>query len=334
MSGAQETLPQTPEEFRALMASTVGQEVLQRTEDDEVRRGEREPAAGATPAAAGAAPPAGATPAPAQKEGQPGTPPGATTAPAGEKLIFGKFKDMETAEKGHHLLIQNFNAVQHERDELRARLAASETPPAGTPPPVTPGRADPTQVAGKRQALTQKFTETYGIDPADVETFVQDIVTETLEKRDGPRKALEAADAYMAETYPEFPPLAKEVAAFVQANPKIAYRVADEWNKGNYVAGTELAWLYYDNARRAAQITETERAQAASASAPNKGDRSAASLISTQAGGAHETVVQGPVTEEDWERMRAAYKAGYGNEFRAKMIVPLLPPEVRDFREG
>lgn len=332
MSGATAALPQTPEEFRALMSSTVGQEVLRLTEEDETNRGEREPAPRATPDAA-AAPPAGPTPAAAQKEGQPGTPPAAPTAAPGEKLIFGKFKDMDTAEKSHHLLIQNFNAVQHERDELRARLAtAAGTPPA--PPPVTPGRDDPTAVTGRRQALAQKFTETYGIDSNDVASFVQDIVTETLESRDGPRRAMEAADAYMAQAYPEFPPLAKEVAAFVQATPQLAQRVADEWNKGNFTAGTELAWLYYDNARRAAAITTQERAAAASDSAPSPGDRAAASLISSQAGGARETIVEAPVTEEDWERMRAAHKAGYGEEFRRTMIVPLLPPEIRDFREG
>jgi len=279
--------PKTFEEFRALQAAALGANM-----ERDIASAQN---AGTTPDGPG---------------GVTGTERLSGTTP---DLIFGKFKDMATAESSHHLLMKNFNEAQAERDRLAAELAAARAALA-SPTTLSPGRADPATGDPNREALEKRFVEDYGMDPKDVRALVADALHQERAHEEAvaarQRAALTEADKALASKYPELLKTETEVVAFLQTNPELNARVSALWQAGDYQTAKELGWLHYDNARRVASA-------AASAAAPahlnNEAARNDATMLASAAAGARETNPTPSIrnmSATEIAAMREAYKAG------------------------
>lgn len=267
------------------------------------------PAPSAPPQAGAAATTSSTTPAPAATTAAPGT-------------LGGKFKNEEEAIKAHHLLIHNLNAVKAENDKLLARLAAPEVTAAA---PLTPGRVDPSQAQGRTaDSEDEKWREQYGIAPEDIDARIERRLKEVREAEMIPARAMQAADAYMAQAHPEFLTKVDEVKAFVLASPTLKERVAALWAGGLFAEAMEIGWLAYDNTLRTTQIAQADAAATTAQVGRERGD---ATMLSSQAGGARETVSAPdayPRTPEDWARIRAMKAAGKDEEVRRILFGPLI----------
>jgi len=248
--------------------------------------------------------------------------PGTTPAPtAGEKLLANKFKSVEELEKGHHMLIHNFNALKAENDALLARVAAPAQP---APAPLTPGRVDPARTVDRSDPDYQKWVEQYGIDPSDIDARIERRLAQEREVAGATNAAMQEADVYMTQAYPDFLPKVEDVKAFVVATPALKDRVAALWAAGHYAAAMEIGYLAYDNALRTTQIAQS--ANDATQNQVNR-DRGDATMLTSQAGGARESVPSNdgyPRTEEDWARIRALRTAGRVDEANRILYGPLI----------
>lgn len=286
---------------------------------------DRQAAGGTTPLAT---PPIPSAPAPGAAITPAQTPaPVATTAPDG-KLYAGKFKTLEEFERAHHLLIHNFNAVKSEQDQILARVAA----PAPVAP-LSPGRVDPAAAANRNEAEHQKWVEQYGIDPADVVAIAKRAIAEEREAELGPVRVMQAADAYITQTYPDFPQKMEEIKIFVAASPALSARVGALWANGQYGEAMEIGYLAYDNAVRTAAVVAD--GVAAGTQIVNK-DRGDATMITSQAGGARELTPSPdayPRTAEDWARIRELRAVGRDDEARRILYGPLIA-HIPDLNPG
>lgn len=262
-----------------------------------------------------------AVPAPSAAPQPAAVAPSASPAPtAGEKLYANKFKTVEELEKGHHLLIHNLNALKAENDALLARVAA----PQPAPTPLTPGRVDPARPVDRSDPDNQKWVEQYGIDPSDIDARIERRLAQEREAAGAQNAAMQQADAYMAQTYPDFLTRVEDVKAFVVATPALRERVAALWAAGHHAAAMEIGYLAYDNALRTTQIAQS--ANEATQNQVNR-DRGDATMLTSQAGGARETVPSAdgyPRTQEDWDRIRMLRATGREAEANKILYGPLI----------
>ena len=300
------TVP-NPGPFDSLMAD-IGKEI-QADFDKQAQ-------SGTTPLAT---PPTPSAPAPGAEVTPATTPaPAATTAP-GEKLYAGTFKTLEELERAHHLLIHNVNSVKAEQDKLLERVAAP--PPAA---PLTPGRVDPAVGMNRNDPEYQKWVEQYGIDPSDIEAVVDRKLAALREAEAGPARAMQAADAYMTQTYPDFLTRIEEVKVFIAANEAVRSRVAALWANGQYGEAMEIGYLAYDNALRAAGVVANGVVAGTQFVEKDRGD---ATMIQSQAGGAREVTPSPdayPQTAEDWARIRELRASGRDAEANRILYGPLI----------
>lgn len=272
-------------------------------------------AGGTTPPA----PPAPSAPAPQPAAVAPAPAPAPTAE--SEKLIANKFRSVEEMEKAHHVLMHNFNALKAENDRLLARVATPEQP---APTPLSPGRVDPSKPIDRSDPEYVKWTEQYGIDPNDIDARIERKFREAQEAAAGPARAMQAADAYMLERYPEFPVKVEEVKAFVLATPALKERVAALWANNLFAEAMEIGYLAYDNALRTTQIVQGLNEQTTK---QVDGDRGHATMLTSQAGGAREVQPNPnayPRTEEDWARIRELRRTGRDAEANRIVYGPLI----------
>ena len=262
-----------------------------------------------------------AVPAPSAAPQPAAVAPGTTPAPTvGEKLLANKFRSVEELEKGHHMLIHNFNALKAQNDELLARVAA----PQPAPTPLTPGRVDPARPVDRSDPEYQKWVEQYGIDPSDIDARIERRLAQEREAAGATNAAMQQADVYMAQTYPDFLPRVEDVKAFVVASPALKDRVAALWAAGHYAAAMEIGYLAYDNALRTTQFAQS--ANEATQNQVNR-DRGDASMLSSQAGGSREVTPSAdgyPRTPEDWQRIRDLRMSGREAEANRILYGPLI----------
>jgi hypothetical protein len=258
----------------------------------------------------------------------------ATTA-AAPGTLGGKFKDENEAIKAHHLLIHSFNATKAEVDAEKAKNAELLTRVAALENQLSPGRVDPAQgVKRAPESDDDKWREGYGIDPADLDARIERKLAAERAALEEPRKRMVAADAYMAERYPEFLPKVEEVKAFIAANEALRSRVATLWQNQLFAEAMEIGYLAYDNALRAASIVAGASAEATTKVNMERGD---ASLIPSQAAGARESVPAQdgyPQNEADWERIRKMRAQGKDAQVREILLRPLIAhiPELNQGR--
>jgi len=263
-----------------------------------------------------------AAPAPSAAPQPAAVAPSASPAPTeGEKLYANKFKTVEELEKGHHMLIHSFNALKAKNDEFLARAAAPEQT---TPAPLTPGRVDPARPVDRSDPEYQKWVEQYGIDPTDIDARIERKLSEKDQAASATGAAMQQADAYMVQTYPDFLPKVEDVKAFVVATPALRDRVSALWAAGHFAAAMEIGYLAYDNALRTTQIAQS--ANDATQVQVNR-DRGDATMLTSQAGGAREVTpsVDGyPRTPEDWQRIRDLRMSGREAEANRILYGPLI----------
>jgi len=232
---------------------------------------------------------------------------GATSTP----LIDGKWKTEEERVRAHHLLIANLNAVKKENDLLKAEKAAAVQAPA--PTPLSPGRVDPA-------ADDEKWRTGYGIDPADLDARIEARVQARLEAERAPSRAMQAAEAYINQTYPDFALKVEDIKAFVNANEVVNARVQGLYNQGLFAEAMEIGYLAYDNALRTFNIAAAENANT---QAEITASRQAGTMISSQAGGPREATKSPnsfPTTAEDWTEIARMKAAGQDAAVRQRLF--------------
>lgn len=249
--------------------------------------------------------------------------PAPVPAPTAEdaKLYANKFKTVEELEKAHHLLIHNFNAMKAENDKTLARVATPEQP---APAPLSPGRVDPSRTIDRTDPEDAKWTEQYGIDPNDIDARFDRRLAKVQEAQAAPVRAMQAADAYMLNSYPDFPAKVEEVKAFVLATPALKERVTALWANGNFAEAMEIGFLAYDNALRTTQIVQGLNEQTNQRVSGERGD---ATMLTSQAGGAREVTPSQdgyPRTGEDWARIQALRRSGRDAEANRIIYGPLI----------
>lgn len=288
----------------------------------------RQPAGGSTPP--NPAPQRAQAPAdPAAQGGTPDETLGRESVGGGQQRLFlDKYKSEEEAKKAHHLLIHGMNALKAKNDALEARLAAA------APPPLSPGRVDPSQGVA-RNPDDEKWKEGYGIDPADLDARIEARANALLEQRDAPRKAMANAEAYIAQRYPDFAAKVDDIRTFSMANPVVDERIRSLYSQGLYAEAMEIAYLAYDNAVRTFNLAAAEHERVEGAISA---DRQAGTMISSQAGGPRDPAPSPnafPQSQADWDEIRAMRAAGRDAEVRQRLFGPLIAgiPELGGRRQ-
>lgn len=250
---------------------------------------------------------------------------GSTPAP---KLYLGKFKSEDEATKAHHLLIHSTNALRSQLDTANAELEQARTQ-------LAPGRVDPSQPAqrGSLGPNDDVFRNRYGIEPEDIDARINAGVQSALVEQNRPLLAMQGADAYMAQNYPDFLLESNETKAFVASIPALSARVGALWQNGRYSEAMEIGWLAYDNARRTVNAAAEQNKQTQAQVDASRGDGSA---LSTGGGGGPREVTPTPgnmpsgnsypTTPEDWALIREMNAAGREVEVRRILYGHTIAP--------
>ena len=258
-------------------------------------------------------------------------------------LILGKYKDSFSATRGVGHAVAMAKQAFTERDELARRIHELETRttlPTAAPSPIAPvettpqpsildtvfkeivdegGLIDETTGPKLRQALREEAVR-----------VAKETVAETRQIQDRETSEWTQVGAYMQVNHPESVNFTEELNLFVAANPALKNTVANLLKDGDKIGATEFAWVKY-NAAREAQTAQTTHAanvtqeikltaaeqvrQEAVAAA-----RRDAGVVTTSAGGVHETVPQ--TADQDEIELAAAEmrRTGLGDRWRQLVI--------------
>ena len=303
-----------PQQLRDYLASTIGEEVFNTMAGDDVGRNVGNPYKPVPPQVAPtqegqqadpANPPAPVAPAQAPAaplEGRPGS----------ERLILGKFKTDDAAEKSYHGLIHANKALLGEKDSLLATISDLQSRVNGQPAPVqsAPVQADPVRRSSRRTEILAKLEET-PFDTGLISELADVAAQEAVERAEAPQRAYVEADNYMRSRYPEALQFGDEVGQFVATNADTKRAVQELWAKGAYGEASELAYLRWQIQKAGAAETSV-RANAQVLQEEVEKARVDAGLVTSQANGVHETPAsQMAVSKEEEEAAIKQYHAGY-----------------------
>ena len=178
------------------------------------------------------APPPAPTPeaAPPEQAPPPGTPP----ASEGQGLIFGKYRNLEEAERGYFEQVNSFV-----REQAKAQAFESVLQQRAYPAPPQPAQPDP---------ILEEL-ENSGIPPAALERFVERVAqrtaTNVYREQAAPYEAGQQARMQAAKRLPDFESREQAVADFIQADPALDARYRRMF-QADPLAAMEWAYLSHN----------------------------------------------------------------------------------------
>lgn len=318
-----------PQQVRDLLAATIGNDVFEEIakQDPASRAGNPLPPPPADPAPAPAVPSAAPQADPASVPA-----PVADTAPipdgqpAGRKLVLGKYGSEKEAEDAYHRLLHTNKELMRRLDAATGQQAVLEQPAPRQPEAAQTPRVEPAVRSAAREEAMKTWQEKYGVAPEDLDAL-KVIAREAVLEEVGPEREYRKADQFMSERYPESMQFREEVTQFVQTDPETGEFVRSAWERGDYKAAMEYAWMKYNlNVR-----TATERAMLANDAVRQQeveAARKDAGLISSQVSGVHETTKQYGPTKEEMARLENLHRAGHKEPWLRATIGATLPDEL------
>ena len=186
-------------------------------------------------------------------------------------------------EEGYYQLLNYTAQLARQNNVAQPQVPVMQDYPApGMIPGSSPGaapRVNPvarTPVDWKSNGAVVKLADKLAAQPEDLSEFAQAIADSTLQNVDqrvqevtGPiqvQTAMDAADRYMAQQYPEYPRFAQEMALFLTAaDPVVRGTFQDLMQKGAYVGAAQYAWAMFKmqtaTARHGQLVAESQIAE-------------------------------------------------------------------------
>lgn len=269
-------------------------------------------------------------------------------------LYLGKYKTPAEALRGMgHVVAMAKNAfserdlIKKEVEELRGRQTIQPTTIAAKPDPVV--EKEPAAPSQLELVLNRIIEDGGTIDEAtgkllkealaaDTAAAAQSVIAARDNAQSAERQRWEEVDNYMRQNHPDSFNFISEIQVFRQANPLIERAVQSMLRQGDYVGASELAWVEFQkaqnlaifNAQRATDVKkeitleEAEKVRKAAQAEAVKD----AGVMTTNAGGVHETPTAG-VTQDEIDAAAAEMaRTGLGENWRRLVIGRDLPDEL------
>lgn len=260
-------------------------------------------------------PPTEPPPSDASSETDPAEPPATEPTSEPAKLVFGKYKTLEEAERGYWESANAMNLAKAEADAAKARLADVQKVATGTAP------------AGESDPLDE--IENYGVPKAVIAKAIQKVARDEINAMFAPAMQRAEADKQIIQTHPEYQERFGEIERFVEGSPEIAQQVIQLNNSGNYLAARQIAYLNW-KVSEGAKAVETKVAAESARKEEVKDARRDAGVGSTRRADTR-TAGEKPVkTPEEEKRLLDLYKSGHPTPYLRHKLDGLLPSNFDD----
>lgn len=221
-------------------------------------------------------------------EKPPAPAPTAAPEPEPEGPVFGKYKDLDEAQKGYFSILKQTRDVQAENAKLKERIERLEQSPPPQPPNQTPPspKAHPSAVHDwMKQDAVVKLAESTGIEPASLAELAQAIYSQAaqsaeakVEERLTPILAQAQAQAEFNALHPEANRLQAEIDLYVASLPEDQKDVLRALGQvGRVKQAMEYVWTGFQQQMQAAAQNDM-KANSKDAETKRTTQRAAASL--------------------------------------------------------
>jgi hypothetical protein len=276
-----------------------------------------------------------------------------------ERLVFGKYKSEQEAEKGYYEMVNRFSPVLEENKRLKEQILSlagmGQPQPANGAGPLVPGsspgaapRVNPVargNVDWRHDDAVAKLAESLSVEPDQIAQLAEKLLeraTETAQdvvaERFAPIQAQAEAEAYARNRYPEAYKFLPELKVFIEmADVQTQQTLQALVASNNHLAAMEYAWTKFKDQMQV-NTKATMQVNAQAAEAERKVVKAAASVPS---GGPGTPIHAADPNANDPDPKLLAdlrEKMQEGNVdattlYRRLMVGRMLPPHLRTWEQ-